>query len=59
MSEDYPKLILNFEIGNEEKKDFCLKIKDNFEYEKSINYIVQSNVESTFCVKMEIKFMIF
>ena len=59
MSKNWPTFILDFEKGNEEQKAFCLKLKDNFEYEKSINYVIKSNEGSTFSVKLEIENQIY
>ena len=51
----YPILLCSFEYGNEEQKNYCIKLRDNFNYEKTIKYIIESNKESSFAIKLQIK----
>lgn len=37
---DYPKLVCNFEIGNEVQKKYCFNLINNFRHEKSIRYAI-------------------
>ena len=37
-----PHLICQFEKGNEIQKSYCIKLKDNFKSEHSIEFTIQS-----------------
>ena len=50
-----PTLICFFETGNEEQKSYCLKLKDNFRYEKSIRFEIKSSPGIPFSIKLKIK----
>ena len=39
---DNPTLICFYEHDNEEQKNYCLKLRDNFKDEKTINYEIKS-----------------
>ena len=52
---DVPVLICFFEPGNESQKSYCLKLKDNFEPEKTIKYEIKSNVDTKFSIQLKIK----
>ena len=55
MNKVIPKLILEFENGNEEQKAFHFKIRDNFQYEKSVGYeILSSDINSNYSIKVKI-----
>ena len=52
---DYPVLLCYFEIGNEEQKNYCLKLRDNFHHEKSIKFEILSRPDINFAIKFKIK----
>ena len=37
-----PILLYDFEKGNDDQKDYCLKLKDNFQHKKTIKYQIKS-----------------
>jgi len=49
-----PVLMCFFQIGNDEQKEFCIKLKDSFRYEKAIRYEIKSTNEP-FSIKLKIK----
>jgi len=55
-SEEYnnPTLLCFFEIGNEEQKQYCIKLKDNFCYEESIKYVIKSQPGSKFKISFRL-----
>ncbi len=52
---DYPTLMCFFETGNEEQKNYCLKVKDNFRHEKSIKFEIKSMPNTNFLIQIKIK----
>ena len=51
----YPTLLCFFETGNTAQGTYCLKIRDNFKHEKSINYQIKSEKDMKFSIKFKIK----
>lgn len=47
-------LIMYFELGNETQKEYCIKLKDNFQHEKSIKFEIKSKAELNFCIKFRV-----
>ena len=47
-----PILLCDFEKGNDDQKDYCLKLKDNFQHKKTIKYQIKSADE--FSVKFKL-----
>ena len=47
-----PQLICFYESGNEEQKEYCIKLKDNFKHEKTINYEIESIPKVPFGIKI-------
>ena len=47
-----PILLCDFEKGNDDQKDYCLKLKDNFKHKKTIKYQIKSSDE--FSVKFKL-----
>ena len=47
-----PTLICFFEHGNEEQKNYCIKLKDHFQNEKTINYEIKSIPKVPFLIKI-------
>jgi len=43
-----PILLCFFECGNEEQKQYCIKLKDNFQHEKAIKFEIKSNPDTEF-----------
>ena len=50
-----PTLLCFFETGNSAQGAYCLKLRDNFQHEKSINYQIKSEEGMKFSVKFKIK----
>ena len=51
----YSVLLCFFEVGNEEQKQYCIKLKDNFQYEKSIRFEIKSTPGVPFSIKLKLK----
>ena len=51
----YPTLLCFFETGNMAQSAYCLKLRDNFKHEKSINYQIKSESDMKFSIKFKIK----
>ena len=56
--QNLPTLLCFFETNNDGQKEFCIKLKDSFQHEKSIKYEIRSSVEP-FSVKLKIKNIIY
>jgi len=50
-----PTLLCFFEIGNEEQKNYCLRLKDNFHHSKTIRFEIKSIPNTPFSIKMRIR----
>ena len=50
-----PILLCDFEKGNDDQKDYCLKLKDSFKYEKPIKYEIRSNRIDPFSIRLKKK----
>ena len=46
-----PTLLCFFENGNEQQKDYCLKLKDQFRHEKPIRFEIKSTPGVNFSIK--------
>ena len=53
--EKLPTLLCFFEMNNEQQKNYCLKLKDNFKHEKPIRFEIKSSPGVNFCVQFKIK----
>ena len=53
--EKLPTLLCFFEMNNEQQKNYCLKLKDNFKHEKPIRFEIKSTPGVNFCVQFKIK----
>ena len=51
---NYPFLFGNVEKGNEEQKNFCMKIKDTYKHSKTIKCEIKAS-EKPFFIKLKIK----
>ena len=52
---DYPLLMCFFEMGNEEQKQYCLRLKDQFRHEKPIRFEIKSSPGIQFSIKFKLK----
>ena len=52
---EMPMLICFFELNNEAQKNYCIKLKDNFQHDLSVRYEIKSMVDKTFCIQLKIK----
>ena len=52
---NFPVLLCFFEVGNEEQKQYCLKLKDNFQHEKAIRFEIKSTPGVPFSIKFKLK----
>ena len=50
-----PTIICFFETANEEQKNYCLKLKDNFHHEKSVRYEIKSAPGKEFSIQLKYK----
>ena len=50
-----PTLLCFFEFQNEEQKNYCLKLKDNFRHEKPIRFEIKSSPGVSFSIQFRIK----
>ena len=54
-SKDIPELLCFFETDREDQKNYCIKLKDNFKHEKTIQFKINSSPGVNFCVQFKIK----
>ena len=52
---NYPTLLCFFETENEEQKNYCIKLKDNFQHEKAIRFEIKSTPGVKFAIKFKYK----
>jgi len=52
---DVPVLMCFFEPNNDSQKNYCLKLKDSFEHEKTIRYEIRSTADNKFAIQLKIK----
>ena len=50
-----PALLCFFETGNEEQKQYCIKLKDNFRHQKSVRFEIKSSPGVPFSIKFKYK----
>jgi len=51
---NYPVLLCFFETGNEEQKQYCIQLKDNFRHEKAIRFEIKSSPGVEFSIKFKL-----
>ena len=51
----YPVLICFFESKNEDQKNYCIKLKDNFKNEKTIRFEIKSQPGTPFSIQFKVK----
>ncbi len=49
-----PTLLCFFVNGNEQQKDYCLKLKDQFRHEKPIRFEIKSTPGVNFSIKFRV-----
>ena len=52
---NYSVLLCFFEVGNEEQKNYCLRLKDSFQHEKAIRFEIKSTPGVPFSIKFKLK----
>ena len=52
-TKDLPALLCFFEAGNEDQKNYCLKLKDNFHNERTIKFEIKSVPHVPFSIKFK------
>ena len=52
---NFPTMLCYFETGKQEQASYCIKLRDNFKHEKTINYQIKSGVNMPFCIQFKIK----
>ena len=50
-----PTLLCFFETGNEQQANYCLRLRDNFKNEKTINYQIKSGEKMQFKIQFKVK----
>ena len=50
-----PTLMCTFEPKNQAQKQYCIKLKDNFNYPTSVKYEIKANAGSTFNILLVIQ----
>ena len=53
--DNYPTLLGFFEVGNEEQKNYCIKLKDHFKHEQSIRFQISSPPGIPFSIQFKPK----
>ena len=53
--DNLPKIIMFFECGDEIQKEYCIKLKDNFEYSSPVSYSINSQAGIPFSIQLKIK----
>ena len=49
----FPNLLCDFEKGNQEQKEYCIKLRDNFQHKTTIRYQIKYGEQ--FSVKFQLK----
>ena len=52
---NYPVILFVFEDKNEDQKNYCIKLRDNFYHKQTVRYEIKSYINSTFSIKLKIK----
>ena len=50
-----PSLLCFFETGNQSQADYCLKLRDNFKHERTVNYQIKSGEKTPFAIQFKIQ----
>ena len=53
--DNYPTLLCFFEPQNEEQKNYCIELKNNFQHEQSIKFQISSTSQVGFSIKFRLK----
>ena len=49
-----PVLLAFFEVGNQEQKQYCIKLRDNFKSEKTIRFEIKSSQQVPFSIRFKV-----
>ena len=49
-----PTMLCYFETGRQDQADYCIKLRDNFRNEKTINYQIKSGLRMPFSIQFKI-----
>ena len=49
-----PVLMCFFEVGNEQQKNYCLQLKDNFHHVKSVRFEIKSLAGVNFSIQFKL-----
>ena len=52
---DLPLLLCFFDPDNASQKEYCLRLKDNFQHDKTIKYEIKGVKDKPFAVQLKIK----
>ena len=52
---NHPTLLCFYEIGNDQQKEYCLKLKNNFRHKKTIAFSINSTPGVPFSIKFRVK----
>ena len=50
-----PTLLCSFQTDKQEQYSYCLKLRDNFKHEKTINYQIKSGMNLPFKVQFSVR----
>ena len=53
-SKGLPKLICNFEEGNDAQKNYCIELRDNYTHDKMVTYEIKSCLNATFSIELNL-----
>ena len=54
-TKNLPLLTMEFEPGNEQQKNYCMRIQQAFRHPQSIKFEIKSKINSTFYINLKIK----
>ena len=54
-TQNLPTIVCTIENGNDNQKQYCLNLRDNFNYPKSVKYEIKANATSTFIIMLNYK----
>ena len=51
-TQNLPTIVCTIENGNDNQKQYCINLRDNFNYPKSVKYEIKANATSTFIIML-------